>query len=305
MKPKILVIGSSNTDMVVRTKHFPSPGETVLGGTFFMNPGGKGANQAVASARLGGNVTFITKLGNDIFGRQALEQFKKEGINTDYVFSDTQLPSGVALITVDDKGENTIVVAPGSNASLSSEELNKAGNAFETCSLLLMQLEIPLSTVAHAALAAAEKKKRIILNPAPATDLPDDLLRHLFLLTPNRSEAESLTSVAIRDEQSLKDAAKKLKARGVENVIITLGDRGAYLYTATISKMIAARKVAAIDSTAAGDVFNGALAVAIAEGEAIDQAITFANHAAGISVTRPGAQASAPHRKEVTPNESK
>jgi ribokinase len=305
MKSKILVIGSSNTDMVVRTKHFPSPGETVLGGTFFMNPGGKGANQAVASARLGGNVTFITKLGNDIFGKQALEQFKKEGINTDYVLSDTDLPSGVALITVDDKGENSIVVAPGSNGSLSSTDLTKASKEFESCSLVLMQLEIPLSTVSHAAQIAVETKKRVILNPAPAAKLPNDLLRSLFLLTPNRSEAESLTGIAIRDEQSLKDAAQKLKAQGVENIIITLADQGAYLYTGSISKLLAAPKVAAIDSTAAGDVFNGALAVAIAEGESIDRAIIFANHAAAISVTRVGAQASAPYRNEVIPYESK
>lgn len=299
MYPRILVIGSSNTDMVVRTKHFPSPGETVLGGTFFMNPGGKGANQAVASARLGGHVTFITKIGTDIFGQQALKQFQQEGIDTSYVLSDAELPSGVALITVDYAGENCIVVAPGSNASLSTRDIEQAKDEFQNCSVVLMQLEIPLSTVTRAAEIAFKNNKRVILNPAPAAQLPDELLKYLFLLTPNRSEAELLTGISIHDDHSRKTAAQKLREKGIENIIITLGSEGAYIFNDQISIHIPTEKVDAVDSTAAGDVFNGAIAVALAEGNSLEDSVAFANKAAAISVTRHGAQASSPFRKEI------
>lgn len=300
MYPRILVIGSSNTDMVVRTKHFPAPGETVLGGTFFMNPGGKGANQAVASARLGGHVTFITKIGTDIFGLQALKQFQREGINTSHVLSDAELPSGIALITVDHVGENCIVVAPGSNASLSIHDIEQAKDEFQNCSVVLMQLEIPLSTVARAAEIAVKNNKRVILNPAPAAQLPDELLKNLFLLTPNRSEAELLTGVSIHDDLSRKAAALKLREKGVENIIITLGSEGAYIFNDQMSIHIPTAKVHAVDSTAAGDVFNGAIAVALAEGKSLEDSVAFANKAAAISVTRHGAQSSAPFRRELT-----
>lgn len=299
MSRSIVVIGSSNTDMVIKADKFPLPGETILGGKFFMFPGGKGANQAVAASRLGGNVTFIAKVGNDIFGKQALQQFKKEGIRTEYVIPDADLPSGVALITVDAKGENTIVVAQGSNGSLSAQDVHRAEKEFELLEIVLMQLEIPISTVVHAARLAKQKGKKVILNPAPAMPLPSDLFSDLFMITPNKSETEAITGMEIRDMNSVRSAAAKLRDKGVEHVVITLGPEGAFIFDDDGGRHIAAPRVNAVDSTAAGDVFNGALAVAISEGKSIDDAVSFANRAAAISVTKMGAQASAPYRNEV------
>lgn len=186
---KILVVGSSNTDMVIKTNHFPAPGETILGGKFLMNAGGKGANQAVAAGRLGGMVTFVGKIGDDIFGKQAVQQLEDEGINVSYVAVDPENPSGVAMITVDQKGENSIVVAPGSNGSLSPEDFDKADSELDESEFVLMQLEIPLETVEHIAAKAAAKNKKVILNPAPAAKLSDKLLQNLYLITPNETEA--------------------------------------------------------------------------------------------------------------------
>ncbi|RDC61748.1 ribokinase [Adhaeribacter pallidiroseus] len=299
MNQKILVIGSANTDMVIKTKHFPLPGETVLGGRFMMNPGGKGANQAIAAARLGGQITFITKIGQDIFGRQALQQFLKEGVDASFVISDPDNPSGVALITVDEKGENTIVVAPGSNGTLNPADVAKAETVFKEAEIILMQLEIPLVTVQFAANLAAQYGKKVILNPAPAAPLPDDLYRCLAILTPNRSEAEALSGVTITNLATAEQAARKLLEKGIKHVVITLGTEGAFVFDQSIAKLIPVTPVVAVDTTAAGDVFNGALAVALSEGLALDKAVEFANQAAAISVTRMGAQASAPFRKEL------
>lgn len=299
MPQSIVVIGSSNTDMVIKADKFPLPGETILGGKFFMFPGGKGANQAVAASRLGGNVTFIAKVGNDIFGKQALQQFKKEGIRTEYVISDAEHPSGVALITVDAKGENTIVVAQGSNGTLSAQDVHRAEKEFESLEIILMQLEIPISTVVHAARLAKQKGKKVILNPAPAMPLPSDLFGDLFMITPNKSETEAITGMEIKDMNSVRSAAAKLRDKGVEHVVITLGPEGAFIFDNDGGRHIKAPRVNAVDSTAAGDVFNGALAVAISEGKSIDDAVSFANRAAAISVTKMGAQASAPYRNEL------
>ena len=205
---QILVVGSSNTDMVIKAAHLPRPGETILGGTFFMNPGGKGANQAVAIARLGGSVTFICKTGSDIFGHQSQQLFEEEGINTSYVFSDSGNPSGVALITVDEKAENCIVVASGANANLLPSDLAKAEEAIELADLILMQLEVPMETVCFVADIAWQKGKKVILNPAPAHPLPADLLHHLYLITPNETEAEMITGVKITDDISAVEAAR-------------------------------------------------------------------------------------------------
>lgn len=295
----ILVVGSSNTDMVIQADKFPLPGETILGGTFFMFPGGKGANQAVAAARLKGNVTFIAKVGNDIFGKQAVQQFLNEGINTNFIITDPDYPSGVALITVDKKGENTIVVAPGANGALTASDVQKAEKEFAQADLVLLQLEIPIDTVLQVATLATQHKKKIILNPAPARPLPDDLLRKLFIITPNESEAEALLGSKISDRTSLQTAARTLYDKGVTNVVITLGAEGAYVYNAEGGRHLAAAKVETVDTTAAGDVFNGALAVAISENKMLDEAVAFANRAAAISVTRMGAQASAPYRHEM------
>lgn len=298
-RQQILVVGSSNTDMVIKAAHLPRPGETILGGTFFMNPGGKGANQAVAIARLGGSVTFICKTGSDIFGHQSQQLFEEEGINTSYVFSDSGNPSGVALITVDEKAENCIVVASGANAHLLPSDLAKAEDAIEQADLILMQLEIPMETVCFVADIAGQKGKRVILNPAPAQPLPTDLLRHLYLITPNETEAEMITGVKITDEPSAGEAARILSEMGVQHIIITLGAKGALIYSEGKAEMVPALKVKAVDTTAAGDVFNGALTVALSEGRNLKEAVRFACKASAISVTRVGAQSSAPYRNEV------
>lgn len=295
----IVVIGSSNTDMVIKTSHLPQPGETILGGTFFMNAGGKGANQAVAAARLGGSVLFIAKAGNDIFGKQAIELFGKEGIDVSHIIRDKQQPSGVALITVDDNGENCIVVAPGANATLTTENINEVKEKIENASLILMQLETPVETVEYVAGIASSKGIKFILNPAPAAKLNDELLKKISIITPNQKEAEMLTGIKVSDESSAKQAAIFLNRKGIGTVIITMGASGAFVLHENRHSMIHGHKVKVADTTAAGDVFNGALVVALSEERKIEDAVSFACKAAAISVTRLGAQASAPHRKEV------
>jgi len=296
---RIAVIGSSNTDMVIKTSKLPIPGETILGGKFFMNPGGKGANQAVAAARLGGKVSFIAKTGDDVFGKQARQIFENENINTDYLVTDPGHPSGVALITVDAKGENCIVVAPGSNGYLSQGDIELAREEILRSDIVLMQLEIPLETVVYAANLAFDAGKKVILNPAPAAQITDELLSKLYLITPNETEAELISGIPVKDIESATLAARNLFGRGVKVVIITLGSKGALLYTGDDAKLIPSPKVEAIDTTAAGDVFNGAIAVAISEGLELEKAVEFACKAAAISVTRMGAQASAPYWKEI------
>jgi ribokinase len=295
----IIVIGSSNTDMVIKTQKLPVPGETILGGTFLMNPGGKGANQAVAAARLGGKVTFITKRGNDLFGNQAVGLLMREGIDTQYIIKDPDLPSGVALINVDSAGENIIVVAPGSNGNLLQEDIPSSILGSGNYDILLLQLEIPLSTVEYAAVTAMKNNTKVILNPAPACQLPDNLLKHTWLITPNETEAEIISGVKITDISSAEKAAAIIRKRGVKNVIITLGDTGAYVRSDEFTGLIPGIKVTPVDTTAAGDVFNGAIAVAISEGLGLQDAVIFANKAASISVTRMGAQASVPYRNEI------
>jgi ribokinase len=299
IKSNILVVGSSNTDMVIKAMRLPSPGETILGGEFFMNPGGKGANQAVSAVRLGGQVTLICKTGNDLFGKQAQQLFEEEGINTSYLLSDTKHPSGVALITVDEHAENCIVVASGSNATLSPDDLQKSGSVIASAGIVLMQLEIPLNTVEFVAEKAADAGVRVVLNPAPACKLPNSLLQQLYIITPNETEAEMISGVKITDIEKAKEAAKIIHEKGVENVIITLGRNGALVYSNQNYTHVPGITVDAIDTTAAGDVFNGALVVALAEFKDIVEATEFACKAAAISVTRFGAQASAPYRNEI------
>lgn len=295
--PRILVIGSSNTDMVVKTTRFPQPGETIIGGDFFLFPGGKGANQAVAAARMGGEVDLIAKVGQDVFGQQAIEGFAHEGINVAYVLSDPKLASGVALITVDASGENEIVVAPGANAALRPIDLDDL--AFANADLVLTQLETPLDTVLQAAKKAQALHKKFVLNPAPAQDLPAELYPLLYLITPNETEASLLTGIPLDDDDALPLVAEVLLQKGVKNVIITLGAKGAYFQNVNQTFLIPAPKVQAVDTTAAGDVFNGALAVALAEGLDWREAIELACQAGAIAVTRMGAQASAPFREEL------
>ena len=295
---KIYVIGSTNTDMVVKTDHLPLPGETILGGEFFMNAGGKGANQAVAAARLGGDVTLVTKLGNDIFGKQTIEGFKKENIHTGYVFLDENKPSGTALIIVNGEGENCIVVAPGANANLLPADIEKVKDIHKAA-IILMQLEIPIQTIAYVTRLARSNQQKVIINPAPAQKLDDELLDGLFLITPNETEAHLLTGIKVEDERTASVAASVFLSKGVQNVIITLGRQGAFFKNQFLKLKIDAPVVKAVDTTAAGDTFSGALAVAITELMDWEQAIQFAVQAASISVTRMGAQSSVPYRKEV------
>lgn len=295
----ILVVGSSNTDMVICSDRLPRPGETILGGNFLMNSGGKGANQAIAAKRLGGAVTFITKLGNDMFGDRLQTVFTEEGIDTSGVLIDDKAPSGIALINVDKKGENSISVAQGSNGELSIYDIENLSHLIDESELVLIQLEIPIETVTHVVKYAKQRGKRVVLNPAPAASLSDDTLNGLFAITPNETEVELLTDIAVCDEQSAKKAAGKLHEKGVENVIITMGDKGAYLSNSQYHELIPAIKVDAIDTTAAGDVFNGAFVAALSVDYSIYDAVTFASRAAAISVTRMGAQSSVPYKDEL------
>lgn len=291
---KIIIIGSSNTDMVVKTERFPKPGETIVGGAFFLFAGGKGANQAVAAAKLGGEVAFVARVGDDLFGRQAVDGFKEVGIDCRHVSIDPAVASGTALITVDASGENSIVVAPGANGELLPEHLADVG--FASARLVLMQLETPLETILAAARAAPGK---CVLNPAPAQALPDELLQGLYCITPNESETELITSLLPTDTASCVRAANLLHDKGVLNVIITLGAEGAFYSNGRDTFTVPAPSVNAVDTTAAGDTFNGALVVALAAGKDWRAAIEFAVKAASISVTRMGAQASVPSAGEV------
>ena len=299
MSDNVVVIGSSNTDMIVKTPHIPRPGETILGGTFTTAAGGKGANQAVACARAGGQVTFVARLGSDMFGDQALKGFRQDGINVDYVTKDDSAPSGVALIVVDDKGENSIAVASGANGNLSVSDVEAAAEVIKQASIVLMQLETPVETIEAAAALAAESGVKVILNPAPAQPLSDKLLKKISILTPNETEAEMLTGVAVQNETEAAKAAQALMDKGVTSVIITLGAAGAYVCSHEFRGTVPGFKVDPVDTTAAGDTFNGTLAVALAGGRPLAEAVTFANAAAAISVTTLGAQPSAPNKETI------
>lgn len=296
---KILVVGSSNTDMVVKSPRIPRPGETVLGGEFFSFAGGKGANQAVAAAKLGGVVTFLAKLGADEFGNNAIKGFEKVGINTNSILIEPNSHSGVALILVDSFGENCISVASGANNLLSSNDIVNAKNILQESKFVLTQLEIPMEAVEKLGEMAEQLEVLLILNPAPAQELSDLLLKRLYLITPNETEAEILTGIKVEDETSAFSAAKFLKEKGVKNVIITMGSKGAFFLTAHETGFIPAEKVKAVDTTAAGDTFNGALVVALSEGKDMRNAIKFANRAAAIAVTIMGAQDSQPFRNQL------
>ena len=298
-KNKILVIGSTNTDMVVRTDRLPRPGETVLGGIFMMNPGGKGANQAVAAARLGADVTFVCKTGNDMFGADTRRRLADEGIDTTFVYTDEDHPSGVALIAVDSKAENSIVVASGANAALLPPDIERATAALDACEWVLMQLETPMETIEFAASEAVHRGGRVILNPAPAAVLSPLLLANIYLLTPNETEAQAISGIGIDSLETAEQAARKIIGMGVQNVVVTLGAQGALICDGQTSTFVEAHRVAAVDTTAAGDVFNAGVATALAEGLDLEGAVRFAAKAAALSVTRAGAQASAPFRNEV------
>jgi ribokinase len=286
--------------MVIAGKKIPVPGETVCGGSFLMNPGGKGANQAVAVARLSakkGACIFIAKVGDDLFGRETATRLRRDGILPRLVV-DRKEASGTALILVDSKGQNVISVALGANATLSPSDIKPFEKDIASASALLMQLETPLETVSRAAEVAHAAGVPVILNPAPAHKLPRRLLKLVDWITPNESEAELLTGVKVTDAASARRAVARLKAMGVGHVVITMGSKGAYC--GDCDRLFPCRKVKAVDCVAAGDTFNGAFVVALAEGRPCAEAIAFAQKASAISVTRPGAQASVPFRREVS-----
>jgi ribokinase len=299
MGNKIVVVGSSNTDMIVQLPHLPKPGETVSGGAFSTAAGGKGANQAVAAARAGANVGLVARVGEDSFGEQAIAGFVGDGIDVSHVIRNPAAPSGVALIFVDDGGENCIAVAPGANATLTPEDVEAAEDLITGAEVVVMQLETPIETVGRAAALAREHGVRVILNPAPARQLSDEILGNVSILTPNESEAELLTGIQVSDDAGAEEAARALSARGVDIVILTLGSRGAYVFESDSGELVPGFEVQVVDTTAAGDVFNGSLAVGLAEGLPLARAVRFANAAAALSVTRLGAQPSAPTRSEI------
>ena len=295
---RIIIIGSANLDLTVRVKFLPRPGETVGGGVLLQANGGKGANQAVAAARLGADVMLLTCLGDDTNGRMLCGQFEAEGIDTTRIkFSST--PTGTALIFVDDNAENCIAVAPGSNKDLLPEDVDGISREIKDADYLLAQLEIPMATVERAAFLARQLGVKFILNPAPMATVSDELLSLVWLITPNETEAEKLTGISIKSEGSALHAARALMAKGIDNVIITLGSKGSLVCTPERSEIVPARYVKAVDTVGAGDVYNGALVAALAEGRDLFEAARVATAAASISVTRPGAQTSAPYRKEI------
>ena len=298
---KVVVIGSSNTDMVVTSAKMPLPGETVMGNEFDIIPGGKGANQAVAAARAGGEVTFIAKVGNDDFGKKAVEGYKKDKIDTGNILIDPIKPSGIAVIIVDETtGQNSIVVAPGSNGNLLVEDIMKLEEIIASADVLLVQLEIPIETVKVALEIAQKNGVKTILNPAPAQFLSDELLRLVDIITPNETETQLLIGIDPSNENEIQNAASQLLKKVNDSVLITLGSKGVY-YQSKNGKdaFVPTTKVTAVDTTAAGDVFNGYFSAALSNGKSFEDAIHIANKAAAISVTRKGAQPSIPKIEEI------
>jgi ribokinase len=294
---RITIIGSSNMDLTVRTPHIPAKGETIFGGDVMMSFGGKGANQAVAVARLGGEATFISKVGTDANGKMMVEHFAEEGLCTDTVIQDPTVQSGSAWICVGDDGDNSIIVMPGANGAMTVEDLKPFEDSITSSEYLLMQLEVPMAVVEYAADIAHAAGVKVVLNPAPAAPLKDSLLSKLYALTPNETECRILCGTEASDDDEANAAV--LYNKGVKNVIVTLGDKGSMLYNAEGVVTVPAQKVTAVDTVAAGDTYNGALCVALSKGKSFVEAMEFATAASAIAVTRIGAQASIPFASEL------
>lgn len=297
---KIVVVGSANTDMVVKAERLPGGGETVMGGDFAMVPGGKGANQAVCAAKLGADVTFVARLGDDLFADASMESFWNAAIDTRHVVRDPSAPSGVALIMVDSKGENSIVVAPGANMRVTPADVDGARDAIAEADALVLQLEIPTETVVHAIETARSLDVRVVLNPAPMHAFPVEILRKVDVLILNQHEAaELLGRMGQGADLNPEEAAADLRKLGVECVVVTLGSAGAYASAGDAAEYVPAVKVRAVDTTAAGDAFTASFACALADGGAPLDAARFAAKVSAITVTRMGAQPSMPTRAEV------
>lgn len=296
---KIVIIGSANTDLIVQADRIPKPGETVLGGEFRMVSGGKGANQAVTVARLGGDACFVARVGNDLFGDELMARYAAERMDTSHIIRDPSAATGIALVSVDAQAENCIVVAPGANGCLSKADIDRVLPVLAGAGYLLIQFEIPLDVVEYAIKTAAAAGLKVILNPAPAALLDESFFKYIYAITPNETECALMTGIEIRSDADVSAAADILLRKGVGNVIITCGSRGAMIHSKGFTDRIPACKVDAVDTTAAGDVFNGALTVALAEGKTLSEAARFATCAAAVSVTRLGAQSSIPTRSEV------
>lgn len=296
---KLVVLGSVNADHVLQVPSFPRPGETLHGHNYCVIPGGKGANQAVAAARLGAEVAFIACVGDDDFGQNIRQAFDQDGIHVDAVMIEKNTPTGIAMIQVAESGENSICISAEANACLSTERLQRHAHLIRDADMLLMQLETPIEGVISAAYIAQQSETKIVLNPAPAQSLPDELLKLVDIITPNETEAEQLTGIKVTDIQSAEQAAKQLHLKGIQLVMITLGSEGVWVSEDGQGVQIKGFSVKAVDTTAAGDTFNGALLTRLLEGAALAEAIRFAHAAAAITVTGIGAQTSIPYRHTV------
>lgn len=296
---RVAVVGSFNYDLVAKTPRIPVKGETILGGPFFMGPGGKGANQAVAAARLGAAVDMVVKLGQDLFGDQAVENLVREGVGSDFVIRTDESHTGTALIMVDAEGDNIIVVAAGANNLLRPEDLEEARSAITGADALLVQLEVPMETVERAMQIAHDAGVRVLLNPAPGRELDPNWFRWVDVLTPNETETQLITGMPVRDAESAKAAALKLLGLGAGAVVVTMGATGALVVTSGGAELVPGRKVKVVDTTGAGDAFSGALAVALAEGADLAAAVAFANAAAALQVTKLGTAPAMPYRADV------
>lgn len=296
---RLVVLGSVNADHVLRVPHFPRPGETLTGHSYQVVPGGKGANQAVAAARLGAEVSFIARIGDDAIGHQMKAGFAQDGIDVSAVEQDETLPTGIAIIYVSDEGENSIGISAEANGALSPAMVKRFEPLIADAHTLLLQLEVPLESVFEAARLARFQGTRVVLNPAPAQPLSGELLALVDLITPNQTEAELLTGVKVTDETSAREAAVRFHRMGIAEVMITLGSQGVYCSNAARQMLVPGFKVAAVDTTAAGDTFNGALLAAELAGDDFNAAVRFAHGAAALSVTRLGAQSSIPAKAEV------
>lgn len=295
----LVVLGSVNADHVLQVPSFPRPGETLHGRNYQVIPGGKGANQAVAAARLNADIGFIACVGDDAFGLNIRESFKQDGMAVEGVRIEAGCPTGIAMIQVSDSGENSICISAEANARLTAHALEPELERIRSARYLLTQLETPLDGVVKAAQTAQEAGTKVILNPAPARPLPDELLNCIDIITPNETEAETLTGIAVTDDHSAQQAANALHGKGIETVMITLGAKGVWLSQHQQGRLIPGFKVQATDTTAAGDTFNGAFVTGLLEAMSLESAIKFAHAAAAISVTRFGAQTSIPNREEV------